>query len=169
MVLEGDRPSGSDVGKPGVLDDPLSVQHDRDSIASHRDLEAIPLAHGPVRLGPGSDRSANLGRLTRTLFADQTSRQFEYNSDGQLTRTTDPNGSAVVHTYDGLSRLLEQRVARGLAVIGTNFKRFFYDGNNRVVRTENDDAFGSGPRVGTFAYDSLSHQTRDQQGTWPVD
>ena len=108
--------------------------------------------------GEGRTRSwtyDDAGRVIRRTEADGSALALAYDADGQLVASTDADGSSASYAYDAAGRLVQRSFARGAGVLGTSFERFFRDGAGRLVRAENDDIFGSGPREIAFEYDSL--------------
>src|SRR5438552_2549228 len=63
MVLQRDRTTAGHTGKSRVFDNRLSIEHDRELVASHCNNEAIPLADWLVRPDFRCHRRADFRRL----------------------------------------------------------------------------------------------------------
>jgi YD repeat-containing protein len=107
----------------------------------------------------------NLNRLVLFTADDGTSAQFGYDTQGNLTSHTDPNGTIVSHTYDDAHRLVETDVSPATGVEGTTEQTFEHDGlsrltlaidNNDPTSTEDDVTVG-------FLHDSLSRVIEEGQ------
>ena len=62
VMLQRDPPASGDARQLSVVHDRLAIQHDGQTVAQHRDDEAVPLADRFVRANLRRDRFANGGR-----------------------------------------------------------------------------------------------------------
>ena len=95
---------------------------------------------------------------------DATAASYAYDRAGNLTRSTDPNGSVVSHTYDALNRRVRTDVTRGAGVGGTTRQTFAWDGLSRLTTaTDNNDPAAADDSALSLAYDSLSNRRSETQ------
>lgn len=97
-----------------------------------------------------------LGQATRLTLQGRTeadasvtpdaSWQFEYDAQGQVSKTTDPEGNTRLYTFDRAGNLTSQTDPRG------NTTRYASDAAGNLTRVT--DALG---RIYTFAYDKLGN------------
>lgn len=102
-----------------------------------------------------------LDRQVSQTLADGSTYRTEYDRDGNVRRTTDPNGSVIVRTYDAINRVLEATVQQGAGVLGTNSQSFTYDGLSRVV-SATDRSQGL-DQACEWTYDSLGRVLSETQ------
>ncbi len=97
-----------------------------------------------------------LNRLLQTHFADGTNASYAYDVHDNKTQHTDANGTQITYDYDSQNRLTLKGITPGPGVSNdTTFEAYTYDGLDRLVRAEDDDA------IVTRAYDSLSNLTQE--------
>ncbi len=111
-----------------------------------------------------------LDRRVMTIFSDATRHTDQYDADHHVTSATDPNGTTLNQSFDGLDRLLSRSVGTlGSGVLGSTFENYCYDGLSRVIRAENDDGINPGSMVCSFRFDSHSNRTQENQMGFLVD
>jgi RHS repeat-associated protein len=94
-----------------------------------------------------------LNRLVQVRHHDGTLHTATYDAHDSLITRTDANGSISTYSYDPLNRLIGKTIARGPGVQGTTSEGYEYDGLNRLVLAQDDDA------LVTREHDSLSNLT----------
>src|SRR5689334_22223803 len=65
VIFQSDGGASGQIWRPGVLNHRLSIQHNREPIAAHRDDESIPFAERLVGLFPWCCSGTNGRRLVR--------------------------------------------------------------------------------------------------------
>jgi YD repeat-containing protein len=86
-----------------------------------------------------------LDRLSKTTYADGSSRILTYDADDNVVREQDPNGLAMIYRVDAMNRRRRLDLdASGLNALfpypagAESFEAFDFDGLGRCVRMEND-------------------------------
>ena len=92
---------------------------------------------------------------TRTRYADASTVNFTYHSDGALATRTDQAGVVVSYTYDGLGRLTHKDYPDG------SFQSFGYDLTDRMASA--DQEMSGHVTALTFAYNVLGDVTSHTQ------
>lgn len=85
--------------------------------------------------------------------ADREKHRFEYNSHGQVTRSTDPEGFITTYQYDGGGRLTTEFPPGALQQRG-----FTYDDRDRIIETRD----GNGQKI-HYRYDVLDRLVEIQR------
>ena len=62
--------------------------------------------------------------------------QYEYDIDGQVTKTTDIYGNYTINEYDGLGRLVRSADAEATAAAAPYYSTFTYDALGRMLKSE---------------------------------
>jgi RHS repeat-associated protein len=112
-----------------------------------------------------------LDRCDIQTFADGSISFTKFDADDDVIQTTDPNGTIIQRTYDGISRLVKVAVTQkatnlagtGQSVLGTNLQAFEYDGLSRL-RTAFDDN-GDATNLGVacdYTFDSLGRKLTER-------
>lgn len=91
-----------------------------------------------------------LDRMTSKTYPDTTVYSYVYDPTHNATQVTDPNGSAVVQTWDAGNRMTRRDVTLGTDVVGPTVETYTYDGLDRVTQAV------SGSVTTNLTYDSLS-------------
>lgn len=102
------------------------------------------------------------GNVVAPALTDRADRPttitMEYDSDDNLVRLTDENGSVCESRFDAINRQIRRLIARGPGVVGTTEMSYEYDGLSRLtLATDNNEPEDrSDDSVNTYIYDSLS-------------
>ncbi|GAA6152197.1 hypothetical protein NBRC116587_16160 [Pseudoteredinibacter isoporae] len=98
--------------------------------------------------------------LNRQLSREHGSltSSYEYDAEGNLTKTTDPKGQVFSQQFDQLGRLQQQDFPSGsdLSSVTTS-----YDGNNNPLSVS--ETTNRGTELYSYAYDTLDRLTRSEQ------
>ncbi|NIB22516.1 RHS repeat-associated core domain-containing protein, partial [Pseudoteredinibacter isoporae] len=98
--------------------------------------------------------------LNRQLSREHGSltSSYEYDAEGNLTKTTDPKGQVFTQQFDQLGRLQQQDFPSGsdLSSVTTS-----YDGNNNPLSVS--ETTNRGTELYSYAYDTLDRLTRSEQ------
>lgn len=90
------------------------------------------------------------GSPSKITYPDNTTKLFEYNSYGQVTKTTDETSAITRFVYDDMGRKTQEIDHDGNATV------FVYDNNNNLVKRT--DRLG---RVSKFEYNSKNLLTKE--------
>ena len=87
----------------------------------------------------GNVTSVTNPRAAAEAWSGETrTARYEYDIDGQVTKTTDIYGNYTINEYDGLGRLVRTAGAESTATSAPYYTTFTYDGNNlRQSKTTN--------------------------------
>ena len=88
--------------------------------------------------------------------------QYEYNIDGQVTKTTDIYGNYSINEYDGLGRLIRSADAEATASATPYYSTFVYDTLGRLLKSQTPiDANGT-MTESIYYYDNNSNVTKSK-------
>lgn len=73
-----------------------------------------------------------LNRLSSLVFADGATKRFKRDAEGNIVRVVDPNRTSITNRFDGLNRLVERQIENANGG-GEQVETFHYDGLNRLV------------------------------------
>ncbi len=98
----------------------------------------------------------SMGQCTNVTGPDGTRHSFVWNYLGEMGQEQDANGTVILRDFDGNGRCISRSILPGPTVAtNTTFELFEFDGLSRVVRAHNDAADV------VFDYDSLNHCLRE--------
>ena len=100
----------------------------------------------------------NLGRSTKTTYADTKFVSRTFDKNGNVTGWTDQNGSVITNSYDAMNRLWQRTITKATGVVGTAQENYGHDGLGRMLTATDDDA-----KV-VMTYDSVDNLLADKQG-----
>ncbi len=111
---------------------------------------------GPPRLADRCDEPTTVAQV--------------FDSDDNVVRTVDENGSVIVSRFDAANRPVSRVAKRAAHIVGTTRITFQYDGLSRVTRLtdDNDPEDDGDDSIVTFAFDSLGRVLEEGQAIGPL-